>query len=143
MKIELYTCDKGLDLYKKGMNFGAWKKTADSFKDTAVNIKILVDEKDIRPCDDGYNIINIKSVEVIGTDFIQKENYNMVKHNHMVEKDCTLQFYKGEDRMKVDIEGFNIFVLRDKNGVGFLLNGYDEIDDVISLLTKIKQKQNI
>lgn len=63
----------------------------------------------------------------------------MSKQNHMVEKDCTLQFYKGEDRMRVDIEGMDIFVLRDTDGNGVLLKGQDEIEDTITLLTKIKE----
>lgn len=63
----------------------------------------------------------------------------MSKHNHMVEKDCTLQFYKGKDRMSVDIEGYDIFVLRNKLGEGIVLNSYDEIEDAITLLTKIKE----
>ncbi|MEI3891988.1 MULTISPECIES: hypothetical protein [unclassified Bacillus (in: firmicutes)] len=63
----------------------------------------------------------------------------MSEHNHMVEKDCTLQFYKGKDRMSVDIEGGNIFVLRTKLGDGILLESYDEIKDTITLLTKIKE----
>lgn len=63
---------------------------------------------------------------------------NMSKQNHMVEKDFTLQFYKGENRMRVDIEGMDIFILRDRDGNGVLLRGQDEIEDAITLLTKIK-----
>ena len=63
----------------------------------------------------------------------------MSKQNHVVEKDCTLQFYKGENRMRVDIEGMDIFILRDRDGNGVLLRGQDEIEDAIALLTKIKE----
>lgn len=63
----------------------------------------------------------------------------MSRPKHMVEKDCTLQFYKGEDRISVDLEGNDIFVLRNKHGENFLLDGYDEIEDVITLLTRIKE----
>lgn len=63
----------------------------------------------------------------------------MSKHHHMVEKDFTLQFYKGKDRIRIDMEGMDIFVLRDVDGNGALLKGQDEIEDAITLLTKIKE----
>lgn len=40
--------------------------------------------------------------------------------------------------MSVDIEGSDLFVLRNRYGTGLLV-GSDEIDDAIALLTKVKE----
>jgi hypothetical protein len=66
MKIELYTCEGGLYLFKKGRNFGAWNESSQSYTDANKNIKILVDKTDIVEVDDGYDVINIESVKIIG-----------------------------------------------------------------------------
>lgn len=64
MKIELYTCESGLDLFNKGRNFGVWNKNTQSYSDADKNIKLLVDENDIVESDDGYDVISLKSVEI-------------------------------------------------------------------------------
>lgn len=66
MKIQLYTCEYGLDLFNKRRKFGVWNENSQSYKEADRNIKVLVDENDIESCDDGYDVINIESVQIIG-----------------------------------------------------------------------------
>lgn len=69
MKIELYTCENGKELFENGNTFSAWKKDTSSYRGTDVNVRILVDENDITELlgfKGEYNVIDIKSVEIIG-----------------------------------------------------------------------------
>lgn len=66
MKIQLYTCKSGLNLCKLGESFGAWDSDSPSYKSEPNNIVIFVDKEDIEASGDGYRVVNVKSVEIIG-----------------------------------------------------------------------------
>ena len=66
MKIQLYTCESGISLYNFGESFSAWNSYSDSYKSEPHNIAILVEKDDIEASGDGYRVVNIKSVEIIG-----------------------------------------------------------------------------
>ncbi|AYP68162.1 hypothetical protein PQE75_gp030 [Bacillus phage vB_BcoS-136] len=76
MRKELYTCESGIDLFKKGTEFGAWMKNTPSYKDSDVNIKITVDEKDISESwiKGEYDILNINSVEIVEIEKIKESD---------------------------------------------------------------------
>ena len=68
MKIKLYTCENGINLFKHGITFGAWKKDTESYRDAHENYAITVDSSDLKPNnheDGGYKVTNIKSVEIV------------------------------------------------------------------------------
>ena len=74
MKVRLYTCQAGLDLWKRGRAFGVWEKDSASFKEAVAegesNIKIEVDSYDIKGNgqEDEYDIVagaNIKIIEEV------------------------------------------------------------------------------
>ena len=66
MKIQLYTCESGLSLYQLGESFGAWDSNSSSYRTEPNNILIFVDKEDVEESGDGYRVVNIKSVEVLG-----------------------------------------------------------------------------
>ena len=64
-KIELYTCEDGLELLSMESSFGAWKNNSESFAE-GDNTKILVDDSDVVLNKFGdYEVINVKSVEIV------------------------------------------------------------------------------
>ena len=66
MKIQLYTCESGLNLYKHGESFGAWDSNSSSYREDDINIVLFVDKEDIEESGDGYRVVNVKSVEIVG-----------------------------------------------------------------------------
>ena len=67
MKIQLYTCENGVKLFKLGYPFGAWGGDSESYKKDLKNFVIFVGENDIKVDGDGYTVVaNAKSVEIIG-----------------------------------------------------------------------------
>ena len=66
MKIQLYTCESGVKLFKLGKPFGAWGSDSESYKSEPQNIVLFVDDKDVEVDGDGYWVTNVESVEIIG-----------------------------------------------------------------------------
>lgn len=65
-KVQLYTCDSGVSLFKSGNKFGAWIENSPSYSET--DFKILVDEEHIVPSklNGEYDVFNVESVKIIG-----------------------------------------------------------------------------
>ena len=66
MIIQLYTCESGLSLYQLGESFGAWDSNSSSYRTEDKNIILFVNREAIEESGDGYRVIDVKSVEIIG-----------------------------------------------------------------------------
>jgi hypothetical protein len=70
MKVKLYTCQAGLNLWKRGNAFGAWERNSKAFEEGVTegdNILIEVDTYDIQgnDQDNEYDIVAGADIRII------------------------------------------------------------------------------